>query len=396
MKILNLAEKKFIEQNKNKNIQELLLATKSSNDFDAKFAIGQIAGFQKIKDKLPTWYLNLDLILPPSISLEQSSSEQTASFKASLMKGKTLLDLTLGMGIDAWKMSQNFENFIGIEQQEQLAEITKQNLAYLNNTSTIIEVKNQDALQFLKENKNAFSWIYLDPARRNNLDKKVVFLQDCDPNIFEIQTKLFEFSDNILLKTSPMLDIDLAINQLKGVKKVYIVALENEVKELLFVLEKSFCGQAKLICINLKKEKIFQSFEFYKQSESQIALTYSSPLRFLYEPNATILKAGAFKSIAQQYGIKKIQQHSHLYTSEDLVDNFIGRSFEILSTQNVDAKKVNAIVKGKANITTRNFPIKVEALRKKLGLKDGGDFYIFATTDYTDKKILIICKKISN
>lgn len=334
------------------------------------------------------------------LSLEQSSSEITAKFKASLVQGESILDLTGGMGIDLSYLSKGFEKAFYAEQNSELLKITQHNYEVLGIENVQFIGGNSEV--FLSEIQTKFSWIYLDPHRRDDTGNKVVKLEDCEPNVLKVKDLIFEKTDKILLKVSPMLDVDLAILGLKNVCEVYIVAVENEVKEILFKLEKDYEGEAKIQAINFPKQVLVAGsdlpekhvFTFQKSEEKTAVISFSSPKQFLYEPNASILKSGAFRMTAQVFSLQKIAPHSHLYTSEQLVEHFQGRTFQIKAVCKLDKKEIAKHISGnKANITIRNFPLTVKQIREKLKLNEGGDDYLFATTDAQNQKIVIVCSK---
>lgn len=358
--------------------------------------VQQIKARQKAKVKLTTWAENDDIIFPKMLSLEQSSSETTAKFKASLVSGDTLIDLTGGMGIDVAYMSKSLKNVFHAELNTTLSAITQHNFKVLAIEN--VHFIQGDSVEWLRNNDNKFSWIYLDPHRRDDSGSKVVRLEDCEPNIVAIQDELWAKTDNILLKASPMLAIDLAILTLKNVVKVYTVAVENEVKEILFHLQKHNIEEPEMIAINFLKNNLpeYHTFSFHKSAEKNAVIHFSPPQQFLYEPNAAILKSGGFRIIAQQFGLHKIAPHSHLYTSTLMVDDFQGRIFEIVAVCKLDKKEILPLLsEAKANITIRNFPLTVTQIREKLKLPEGGKEYLFATTDAKNQKIVIVCRKPS-
>ncbi|MDR6562764.1 MULTISPECIES: THUMP-like domain-containing protein [unclassified Arcicella] len=382
------------------DVNQLLLQAKRFPTLNIPYLVAQIQARQKAKNKLPEWTENLDVFFPKMLSLEQSSSEITAKFKASLVKGETLLDLTGGMGIDLAYMSKGFNKAFYAEQNNELLKVTQHNYQVLGIEN--IQFIEGNSETWLKANETKFSWIYLDPHRRDDTGNKVVKLQDCEPNILEIKSLIFERTDNVLLKVSPMLDIDLAILELKNVSNVYIVAVENEVKEILFYLQKDYHAEANITAINFLKQGHFSEgksteqhvFTFQKSEEKTAMIGFSSPQHFLYEPNSAILKSGAFRMVAQQFGLQKIAPHSHLYTSEKLVNDFQGRTFQIKAVCKLDKKEIVKHITGnKANITIRNFPLTVKQIREKLKLNEGGDDYLFATTDAQNQKIVIVCSR---
>lgn len=356
----------------------------------------QIKARQKAKLKLPEWFENENIIFPKMLSVEQCSSEITAKFKANLVSGETLIDLTGGMGVDVAYMSKNFKKAFYFEQNTDLLTVTKYNFEQLGikNVAFLAGNSVEKLSEIPSTNFNQNSWIYLDPHRRDDSGSKVVRLQDCEPNILAIKNLLFEYTDNILLKASPMLDIDLAILDLGNVSRVYVVAVENEVKEVLFHLEKNTPEKVILNAINLIKTNS-ATLSFTKSEEKNAGIKLGSPQQYLYEPNAAILKAGGFRFVAQHFDLQKIAPHSHLYTSEELAENFQGRVFKIITVCKLDKKEISKhLSENKANITIRNFPLTVQQIRDKLKLADGGSEYLFATTDTQNQKIVIICKKL--
>jgi hypothetical protein len=324
------------------------------------------------------------------------------------VQGETLIDLTGGMGVDVAYMSKNFKKAFYFEQNTDLLYVTKYNFEQLGiENVAFVEGNSVEKLPTLSPtNSNQNSWIYLDPHRRDDTGSKVVRLQDCEPNILAIKDLLFKYTDNILLKASPMLDIDLAILDLGNVSQVYVVAVENEVKEVLFTIHKNAGGvtppasvkvtnEVIINAVNLTKNN-FTTLSFTKSEEKNVSIKLSSPKQYLYEPNAAIMKSGAFRFIAQHFDLQKIAPHSHLYTSEELVENFQGRTFKIIGVCKLDKKEISKhLSENKANITIRNFPLTVQQIRDKLKLSDGGSEYLFATTDAQNQKIVIVCVKCS-
>ena len=386
---LTEAEKVFIKTHLNDEVTSLLLQAKKYPNLNIPDLVWQIKTRQKAKTKISEWFENEDIIFPKMLSVEQSSSEITAKFKANLLKGETLIDLTGGMGVDMAYMSKNFKKAIYIERNAELLNVTRYNFEQLKILNT--DFVNIDSLYFLEKNTTNFSWIYLDPHRRDDTGNKVVSLQDCEPNILEIKDFLFTKTENILLKSSPMLDINLAVIELENVINIYVVAVENEVKEVLFHLQKDYQGEAQYYAINLPNDR----FIFKKSEEKNAVIKMGSPQQYLYEPNAAILKAGGFRIIAQRFDLQKIAPHSHLYTSTDLVKNFQGRIFKIEGVCKLDKKEItHYLPKNKANITIRNFPLSVKQIREKLKLSEGGYTYLFATMDAKNQKIVIVCKKV--
>ncbi|WP_339607339.1 RsmD family RNA methyltransferase [uncultured Roseivirga sp.] len=380
---------KFIRDHENDDPATLMLRAKQYADIPLKEAVEQIQSRKKAKTKLPTWYSATDLIYPPPLSLEQSSSAITAEYKASLFSGEKFVDLTGGMGIDFSFLSKSFKKGFYVERQDNLVEIARHNMSCLGITSA--EFYNAEAEDFLNQTSEKFDLIFLDPARRGNHDQKVFRIEDCEPNVLSLLPLMKSKGKSILMKTSPLLDIKGAIKDLGGASQVHVVAVNNEVKELLFIIDDKANENPTIKAIDLTNSEV--GFEFNYEEEQGINLAHGNIESYLYEPNVSILKAGAFKSIASQFGLIKLHVNSHLYTSKTLANNFPGRSFKVISEISFNKKELRkAIPNMKANITVRNYPMTVDQIRKKTGLTDGGDLYIFATTDQTGKKV-VLCEK---
>jgi 16S rRNA G966 N2-methylase RsmD len=382
----------FIIKNESENPAQLMLSASVGQDFPLKKAVAQIAARQKAKQKLPEWYQNKDIIFPPAISMEQCSSELTAVFKAQLFSGKTLVDLTGGTGVDSYYFSKHFEDVHFIERQEHLSDIAKHNFNVLKANN--IHVYTSDGPTLLFEFQKNIDLIYLDPARRDENKNKVFRLMDCEPDITLIQNALFKNCKQILLKAAPMLDINAAVLKLSGVKKIWVVAVENECKELLLLMQKGWQMEPIIEAVNMKSRAEINYFSFTKTEEANSAIELSMPNKYIYEPNAAILKAGGFRSIAIRYHLKKLHPNSHLYTSASFIEGFPGRSFELDSIEHPYSRNLQALIpENKANITSRNFPETIDSIRRRTKIKEGGDVYIFATTLLDRKPVFLFCKK---
>ena len=385
---------KFIQDNLHIPVEELLLSGKKYPGLNIPLLVAQIEGKNKAVKKLPTWFQSKEVIYPVKLSMEQCSSEVTAAYKAGLLSGATLIDLTGGFGVDSAAFSEKLEHVIYVERTVELATIAAHNFRVLNKNN--IEAVNKNAEDFISNYADKVDWIYIDPARRKE-GSKVFRFADCEPDILKLQQQLFAISDNILIKTSPLLDIDQAVKELGYVKEVHVLAVDNDCKELLFVLNKNIEVSApEIIAVNIRKENKKDEFRFSKKIENEAEVKLSLPQHYIYEPNAAILKAGAFKSIAAARGLYKLHASSHLYTSEECQHDFPGRIFHLIKTLKYSKKEIlEAIPDGKANITTRNFPDTVEIIRKKTGLKEGGSNYLFATKDRYDKPIVLLTEKMN-
>lgn len=363
---------------------------------DMPLLLIQIAGRQTAEKKIPSWYAEEDIIYPSHLSLEQSSSELTARYKASLVtSANTFADLTGGMGVDFSFMSPHFLNAIYVEQNKELCHIAQHNFGVLGLKN--VSIRCSGAEEFLKEIA-PLDFIYLDPSRRDNSGRKVFRIEDCNPDLLEIKPLLLEKSVRVMVKYSPMLDISLAVKSLGCVSTIYVVSVDNECKELLFVLSKMVVDEPPLfMAVNLKKAGGGESFSFTMSQEQNAVIPFAGdPGRYLYEPNASILKAGAYKSVVEAYNLQKLHLNSHLYTSDEFVADFPGRIFEVETFFVPNKKNIKNFFQEtkKTNITVRNFPMTVAEIRHKTGLQDGGDTYLFATTLSDERKVWIVCKKI--
>ncbi|WP_308427448.1 class I SAM-dependent methyltransferase [Arenibacter certesii] len=356
----------------------------------SKEIVQQIEAKNKCKEKLPTWFKTPLIYYPEKLHIEQTSSEATAQYKAEISSGKSLLDVTGGLGVDSYYFSLRIDRVIHSEINPKLAEIAAYNFKVLGRDN--IKTLTTDGLEFLKNSDSHFDWIYVDPSRRNNVKGKVFMLADCLPNVPENLDLLFASAKNIMIKTAPLLDISAGILELRSVKEIHVVALKNEVKELLWILERGCQGEIEIKTVNLTSTER-ETFNFKLNNEAIASPGYSDPQSYLYEPNSAILKSGAFKTIAESFGVNKLHEHSHLYTNNQLLD-FPGRRFTIEGVFPYHKKAISSLDISKANITTRNFPVSVSDIRKKFKIKDGGTTYLFFTTDMHGNKIVLNCAKV--
>ena len=429
--------KDFIKKHLNDDVNKLALS-KFPEEIDKQFVIRQIQARQVLSKKLPSWAENDELVFPKKLSLEQCSSELTAKYKALLLstnphespqkisadscilvdekgirvnpcrsveKNGILVDLTGGMGVDTSFLSDNFDKTYYVEMQEELCDIARHNFKILNKN---IEVVNDNAEHFLTT-CGEVDCIYLDPARRDEYGRKMVSLHDCSPDVAELQDLLFEKAKTVIVKLSPMLDIDIVKKELKNIKEIHIVAVKNECKEILIILGQQtlpIAHGSQLIATDLREK---WNFSFTEDEEQNAEWTLADKVgRYLYEPGVAFMKAGCFKLLSQKYNLGKLHRNSHLYTSDELMSDFPGRIFEVINVVPFDKKaKKNLwettslssqlIAHGsqpKASIAVRNFPLSAEELKKNLGLQDGGNFYIFGTTMKGEKKIVVLTKKL--
>jgi len=389
--LLKTAVQEFIRTHEDDDPASLMLQAKKFPSIPMKEVVLQIQSRKKAKSKLPKWFSTNNIVFPPVLSLEQCSSEITAQYKSTLVGGGKMADLTGGMGVDTYSLSQSFNENHYVEQQEYLADLARHNFAVLGPSN--IQVHHKSADLFLETCDSDFDLIFIDPARRDSNQKKVFRLSDCEPNLDKILPKILSKTSRVLIKASPLLDIKGAIRDLSCVSEVHVVAVKGEVKELLFIIDKSaFSGQPQIKCVDLNNTTTTH-FEFSFSMEEKSNRAYGNPMKYLYEPNAAILKGGAFNSIAESFNLIKMHPNTHLYTSNQVEEGFPGRIFEVLETISLSKKTLRRQVpEMKANITVRNYPLSVDQIRKKSGLKEGGEKYILGFSDLHSPK-LVLCQK---
>lgn len=390
--------KEFIISHRTEDPLSLVLQQKKYPQWDMKFVAQQIEGYRMAQDKLPTLSLCDDFVYPPKLNREQCSSETTALFKAmEYAKGKHIADITGGLGIDTVFMAKYAATVDYIEQNEELHDIATHNFRALELGN--ISAHCSDSINFLKNTNKHFDLIYADPARRDNQGRKVSALENCTPNILENIDLLLSKADMLLIKSSPMLDITEAVAQLKHVSEITIVAVKNECKEILFLCTGNVSDTSpKCHCINFKSNGSVDKITFNREEETTLSIPYSANIeQYIYDPNVTLLKGGAFKTTSILYDIKKIHRNTHLYTSEKKIEQFAGRIFKVIKELHPSAKEIaKDIPNGKAHVITRNYPMSSEELQKKLRLKEGGDLYIIGLTKRDDKKAIYLCEAITN
>ncbi|WP_295336200.1 class I SAM-dependent methyltransferase [Flavobacterium sp.] len=378
----------FINQNISVDISKLALQKNPFTEANWTLVLQQIVAKQKAESKLPTWFATQNIYYPSKVSVEQTSSEPTAKYKSELISGEKLIDLSGGFGVDDFYFAKQFKEVIHCEIDADLSEIVRHNFEQLKIAN--ISCVSGDSEATLERLNTKFDWMYIDPSRRNEAKGKVFMLKDCLPNVPEKLDYYFRFTSNLMIKTAPILDITAGLIELKNVKSIHIVALENEVKELLWIIEKEWNQAPEIITVNLTKEKI-ETFNFVWNSVA--TANYGQPEAYLYEPNAAIMKSGGFDWISMQFNLQKLHPHSHLYTSESVIA-FPGRIFKIDQTIPYHKLEMKLLANQKANITVRNFPDSVENIRKKWKIKDGGNCYCFFTTDINNHKIVLLCSKL--
>ncbi len=388
--ILEKEAQDFINKNLNSDITKLILKGSPFKNISINELVTQIETKKKALTKIPTWTNTPNIYYPNKLNLEQTSSEATARYKSTCISGDAIIDITGGFGIDCYYFANQFKTVTHCELNEELSDIVLHNYKVLQQKN--IYTYKGNGLEYIINNSKNYDWIYVDPSRRNDVKGKVFLLQDCLPNVPEHIDQLLAKSNNILLKNSPLLDITSSINELKNVKKISVVALKNEVKEVLVHIEKGYTENIAIETTNITTQNTLQQFNFeYKKSYN---FETSEPLQYLYEPNSAILKAGGFYALSEILALFKLHQHSHLYTSNSIID-FPGRSFIVNEVLPYKKKEIlKKLPHKKANITTRNFKENVATIRKKTGIKEGGTIYLFFTTNNKEEQIVLLCTKV--
>lgn len=416
---MNTATRDFIESHLKDDVRQLALHN-FPDDVDKTFVLNQIEARQLLSKKVPTWASNPDLLFPRHLSIEQCSSELTAKYKSSIIEGgDTFVDLTGGLGVDSYFLSEKFKTSYYVENQKELCDLAEHNFAVLGRKITIV---NSDAESFLRDKAcliptgydnqttrwdNARVVLYIDPARRDIYNRKMVSLHDCSPDVVHLVETFSETSPHkpsFLIKASPMLDISLITNELQNISEIHIVSVKNECKEILIKIELGFDGEIKYFCVDLQPVgtrhalplQVETNFQFVVSEEKLAIPTFSSNIKkYLYEPNSSLMKSGAFKLISQRFAIEKLHVNSHLYTSDNLISDFPGRIFEVVGFAPFNKKVKKELLKDitEASVATRNFPLSANELRKSLNLKESNKNYVFGTTLIGEKKVVILAKK---
>jgi hypothetical protein len=392
--LINEQTRDFIRQHEQDDVRRLALQGVRDAEVDLAQALQQIAGRQTARRKLPSWAGEDRVVYPPHLNMEQCSSEQTARYKAQIVNGLSVqgryVDLTGGFGVDFYWMSQVFKERVYVEQNPDLCALAEHNFEVLGLRST---VRCCDTTAYLAEMEPA-DVVYLDPARRDEHGGRTYGIADCSPNVLDLLPQLWEKTDHVVLKLSPMLDWRKAVDDLKQVSQVHIVSVDNECKELVLVLDKQFPDHLRLCCVN--NQQVFAIDGPLPTAPTASVSAVPANPAFLYEPNASIMKAGCFDVLMQRYPVRQLAPNSHLFISDVEIRDFPGRGFHISAISSMNKRELKATLAAisSANITVRNFPLSVQQLRQKLKLKDGGDTYIFASTAADGGHQLFICRKI--
>lgn len=394
--------RQFIREHAEDDLSALLLSASRYKDVDVKLAVEQIEARARIKNKLPLWYDDDRLFYPSVLATEQCSSELTATYKQRLVREADLLcDLTGGLGVDAFFFSRKAKAVVYVEKNEAYCDAARYNLNLLGASN--VHVMHADGVDTVVNGGSRIDEVrvfFIDPARRGTGNKRMFAIGDCEPDLTNVWPLLLERRCRVIVKLSPMLDISQVLTQLPGVDEVHVVSVKNECKELLMVAG-GFSPEApepEIVCANYISDGSEQLFRFRLSGERAAVIDFAKCVkRYLYEPNASILKAGAYKSTVLRYGVEKLHVSSHLYTSDKLCTSFPGRIFEtveVIPFSGRVCKNVSSEIP-RANLAVRNFPLSVDELRKRTRIADGGDTYLFATTLSDHARVLIKCRKCS-
>lgn len=390
---LSSAARQYVADHLHHDPAQLALQARRYPNLPIPELVRQIQARQKARTKIPAWAENPDLIFPSALSVEQASSARAAAFKASLVGGQRLADLTGGFGVDTAYFAPQVPEVHYVERDPKLVAVVTYNLAQLGIQN--VQCHAADAVAFLKNTPDTFDWIYLDPARRDTAARKIFRLQDCEPDVLRLLPLLLHKSRRVLLKTSPMLDIEQALSELRQVRRLWVVAVDNECKEVLYELGPEAAVDPERLTVNLLRNGQQQEFRLNRAREARAIPRYAEPQQYLYEPNVAILKAGGFKSIGTAFELLKLHQHSHLYTADTLRPDFPGRIFRIRATERYDRAALLPYLgpETRAHVTTRNFPDSVAEFRLRTGIREGGETYLFATTDLRGRLMVLVCEK---
>ena len=403
--MMNEATREFIRQHREDDIRQLALRGTKDPEVDLAFALQQIDGLRRAQEKLPSWAAIEGIVYPPHLSMEQCSSERTARYKSEVAgSGELFVDLTAGFGVDAAFIAKGFKRAVCVELQPELCAVSKQNFQLLGLQQ--IEVVNGNGVDYLHTMPPA-DLIFIDPARRDEHGGRTYGISDCTPNVLEIIDELLTKAQRVMIKLSPMLDWRKAVEDIgrQHVTAVHIVSVNNECKELLIEVRSEKCKvksaepSLQVVCINLLSDGSEERFEFDAQTASPTKTSHFSLLtfHFLYEPNASLMKAGCFDLLASRFGVVQADVNSHLFYSDRQVESFPGRGFVIERVTSMNKRDLKEALSGinQANVAVRNFPMSAVELKRRLKLRDGGDTFIFATTVANKGHQLFICRKIS-
>ncbi len=373
----------YLRKNVSEDFRKISLQKSPFESVSSSELARQIKGLQIARNKFPFLYEAEGIYFPSSVNLEQASSWTTAKYKSEIVQGESIVDLTAGMGVDAFAFAHTFREVTALERNSELVEVSKHNFKTLNqNNLQYINTKFED--YFLQNPHLNWDVIYLDPSRRIASQRKVI-IEDLEPNILDWMDEFLSRSETVMVKLSPLLDLKSTLDKIPQIQEIHIVAVKNEVKELLLVCKRKVNSDPLVKAINL--ESSHPVFEFNWNDEPQSISQFSAPLKFIYEPNSSILKSGAFKLTGKKLNLKKLHVNTHLYTSDEVLNSFPGKVFEI-SVELKNPKK--EIEKQAFHLLVKNYPLKTEEVRKKYKIKEGNDSTLIFTQSISGKHILLV------
>lgn len=388
----NEATLSFIRQHQDDNPQQLALRGCKDPAVDFRFALQQIQGRQKAEYKLPDLFATPNILYPPTISLEQCSSTVTAAYKAELIQGQSIIDFSGGFGIDTFAFARKFQTCHYIEPQTELCNLMEHNSKQLGINNINVH------LGTMEDHIDALSYadvIFVDPSRRNNDGNRVISIDQCSPNIILWKDKLLQKAETVMVKLSPMIDLKQSLRQLPETNEVHVVAVNGECKEILLLLSRNQTQERIFHTINFKDGER-QVFTFSEQEElNAIPEIATETQKYLFEPNAAIMKSGAFKIISIRFNLNKLHPHSHLYFGDNIIPDFPGRIFTVHDVFSMGKESLKTHLSNikQANVAVRNFPLTADELKKRLHMKDGGNVFLFGTTWKNDEKVIILSQK---
>ena len=389
--ILDTDVQEYIRDNAQSDIVRISLSKSPFPNISPKELAQQVDGRKRIENKLPLWYNTSGIYYPEKLALEQCSSETTARYKSELILGNKVIDLTGGFGVDAAFFSLKAGNVSHCELNKELSDIARQNAETLG---FAVNYFHGDGIEKIKLSDDIYDTIYIDPSRRIS-SRKVYLLKDCEPDIVKEKELLFQKCKRLIIKTAPLLDLQSTIKELGSVSEIHILSIKNECKEVLYLIDEGSSETDPPITCAVFNKNQTGTFTFRASAESEFALDqYSIPMAYLYEPDVALLKAGCFKLITKEYKVKKLHQHTHLYTSDNLQENFIGRTFKVLATWNYRSFVKQQAFR-KANIICRNFPEDPDKIRKKLRINDGGVDYLLFCRGPDHELLVIHCDRLA-
>ncbi|EDY81564.1 hypothetical protein VDG1235_1182 [Verrucomicrobiia bacterium DG1235] len=389
--------KEFIAKNAKRAPEQLALLAGKYPELPMPFIAQQVKGRARMRSKLPSWHGNEDVVFPKSLALEQCTSEAVARLHGELAgRGIAAFDMTGGFGVDARFVAEGFDRLIYCERDRELAEIAASNFQTFG-LGEKVETACGDGLELLRSYEGGLDLIFVDPARRDSRQFKVSELEGCEPNILEIWDELLDRAERVAVKVSPGLDVSSVLADLSGIESLYVISLENDCKELFFIARKGFEGEARIHSVNIRKDGSRDELSFHLSEEKESDGDYAAPGKYLYEPNASIMKAGAFKTVSEKWGLSALNPRTRLYGSDELIADFQGRVYEIIDQVPIGAKETKRLFpKKKANVISRNSGMSAEELRKKLGLKEGGDLFAIGAAVTGVGRRLYACKLVQS